>query len=132
MLPTTISLYFTFIKAIIIYTAIRFLTVDLFNLLTTFSKQLCALAGSKHTNLGKICLSYLYRVFPSPSSKQYQYQEAIITLASLNLMFCIIAIFYFVSYQIHCYKLYYFLEHKDIGQDDFTILVENIPSIIYD
>jgi len=41
-------------------------------------------------------------------------------------------ILYFVYFQIYCYKLYYFLEHKDISQDDFTVLVENIPSIIYD
>jgi hypothetical protein len=47
-------------------------------------------------------------------------------------MFCIIAIFYFVYFKTYCYKLYYFLEHNDVSQDDFTILVENIPSIITD
>jgi phage portal protein BeeE len=56
----------------------------------------------------------------------------LVDLAVLNLLFCILSILYIGWYQKFSYKLYYLIEQKDVSQDDFTILVENIPHIIFD
>ena len=53
-------------------------------------------------------------------------------LAYLNLGFTLFSLVYLMAYKVFSYNLYDFLQNNDPTEDDFTVLVENIPSIIFD
>jgi hypothetical protein len=74
LLPNTISLYFTFIKMVIGYIAMRFLVVDVYNLVAVFSEQLCNAMALKHSKISKFCLTYLFELFPSPQEYKQGFQ----------------------------------------------------------
>lgn len=56
---------------------------------------------------------------------------ALQNLAYLNLAFTIFSLVYLLAYRLYSYKLYDFLENNDVTEDDFTLLVENVPPIIF-
>ena len=53
-------------------------------------------------------------------------------LSILNLIFIVVAIIFFIWYSRYSYKIYYFLEQNDVTQDDYSVLIEGIPLIIFD
>lgn len=110
----------------------RLLIVDFYNLLTSFNGKYCALLASKHSKLGRVCTTFFIDVLSGYNKHAKEDREAMNILAILSLVFVGVAILYLVWYQLDSYKLYYFLENNDLSQDDFTILIENIPSVIHD
>jgi hypothetical protein len=132
ILPANICLYFTFIKMVIGFMVTRFIIVDFYNLLTSFNGRYCALLAAKHSKLGQVCTTFLIDILSGYNKHAKEDRHAMNTLAILSLIFVVISIAYLIWYQLDSYKLYYFLENNDLSQDDFTVLVENIPSIIFD
>jgi hypothetical protein len=49
----------------------------------------------------------------------------------LNLVLTVISIVYFLFYRKLAYRLQIWLDYNDVTQDDFSILIENIPSFLY-
>ena len=133
LLPADVSLYFTFIKMVIIFLLLRFLVVEFYNLSTSLNGQYCQNYLSNPKNpTDKICYSYLMSILSGFNKHTSADQYALKQIAILNLAFTFVGIVFFLVYQAFSYNLYFFLENNDVTQDDFTILVENIPSIIYD
>ena len=117
---------------VIVFMVVRFVIVDFYNLVTSFNGKYCALLAAKDYNLGKACTTFLIDILSGYNKHAKEDREAMNTLAVLSLLFVVVAIAYLIWYQLDSYKLYYFLENNDVSQDDFTVLIENIPSLIYD
>ena len=93
----------------------RFLIVDMYNLLTTFSERLCTVLALRDSKMGRFCLKYVFEYFPNPHGHKSEVSQAIITLSILNYIFIVLAIVFFLWYQVYSYKVYYFLEQNDIS-----------------
>ena len=44
----------------------------------------------------------------------------------------LVTIVYFILYRKAAYKLQNWLDYNDVSQDDFAILVENVPHFLYE
>ena len=115
-LSSSVGLFFTFIKYLVIMLLLRFVTVDCFNLLSN-------LLGGDYCE--KEC-SQQFWTFASILYKTNR-EDLILSTDVLSLVTILFLIAYFLAYRKFQYKMYEVIDIKNQTQDDFTIFVENIP-----
>lgn len=122
LIDADVSMYFTFIKMAIYYLIIRFLVFDVYNIMVSKAGKFCSQATTEP------CM------FPISgfNLKDHEDQNVLNLLDILSLVFTVISIVFFVIFRKHQYKLRDWLDFNEISQDDFTVLIENVPRFIYD
>ena len=118
-------MYFLFIKAVIIYLTLRLLIFDIANIIFSMNGHYCPSVQNStdacaFTNISGYNLNTL------------QDQKALDYLDYFNLGLTILSIIYFYFNRKHQASLMNWLDRSDISQKDFSILVEDIPLLIYE
>jgi hypothetical protein len=125
LLNSGTAMYFTFIKMCICYLLLRFLICDAFNMFTSYLGHYCK---QNPKQCGGDYNSYL-----SGYNKHTPEDAAFVDLVSyLNIAVTVASIVYFYYCRKYQYKIFSILEHSQISQEEFSILIENIPIFIYD
>ena len=114
-------MFFSFIKMAIIYLLIVFLVVDAYQLIVNILGNYC----DKNVNLcegnffGKFST---YNLYEDKTMKGYVY-----TMDILCLLIVLGSIPFFIAYRKIQYQIYDKIDAENQTQDDYTILVEDIP-----
>lgn len=119
-------MYFTFIKMAIVYLIIRFLIVDIYTIIKSLNGDYCSTLASSGT--GETC-SYMVSGY---NLKHPANQSDLNGIDILNLVLTVLSIVYFLFYRKLAYRLQSWLDYNDVTQDDFSLLIENIPSFLYE
>lgn len=111
---------------VIIYLVLRFVLVDIFTLIKSLDGQYCALLQSSNSTdrCNTIMSGYNFK-HPANSGD-------LNVLDILNLVLTVVSMVFFLIYRKLAYKLQSWLDYKDVSQDDFTILIENVPAFVYE
>lgn len=123
LLPASICLYFTFVKMLITYMIVRFLMLDLYNIVTSFKGRFCTFMSADSFYLGQYCTSFTLGPLANLSKHAKTTLQTSTVLAYLSLTFVVLSIAYFIWYEHYAYNLYYYLENNQVTQDDFTVLI---------
>ena len=108
------------------YLILRFLIVDIYTIIVTTKGNFCALYDSTH--LTQRCTLFIsgYNLKNSADSGYLNIIDI------LNLVLTIVSMVYFSIYRRITYKLQNWLDYNDISQEDYSVLVENIPVLSHD
>jgi hypothetical protein len=121
VLDSGASMFFTFIKATIIFLAILFALAGLYPIHTSFvSRDYCKMNE-------EMCGDSWFINF-SPvkfSGTNYSYNYDIMNV--LNTVMIGASIIFFIAFRRYQYDIYGMLDLNNETQDDFTVLVKNIP-----
>lgn len=117
-------MYFTFIKMAIIYLILRFLVFDLFNIMKSIDGGYCAEVSSSD----EPC-AYFRSGYNLKSAKD---QDVLNIIDILSLSFTVLSIVFFLIFRKQQYQLRDWLDFNEISQDDFTVLIEDVPKFIYE
>jgi hypothetical protein len=122
VLPLGVSIFFSFIKMIIILLLFRFLIFDLFVMITSVRGNYCQTTASEDrceaTTSG-------YRLKDSGT------QKYMVGVDVLSFAFVIFAIFYFILFRKLLFKLRRYTRGDQFFDNNFTIMVEKIPPFFY-
>ena len=121
-------MYFLFIKMVIGYLIIRFLVFDIFNILKAINGSYCANSAIANIKMNKFVCSYIsgYNLFASNN------QSSLDQISIAGLVLTIISIVYFVLCKRKQTRLIRWLDRNNISQQNFSVLLEDIPLFIYD
>jgi len=126
LLQSGVSMYFTFVKMVILYLALRFLIADLFTIIVSTGGSYCANYNSLNPN--NPC-TFTVSGYNLKSSSSQQYLNV---LDILNFVLTILSMIFFIVYRRVFFKLQNWLDYNDVSQEDFSVLVENIPILLED
>jgi len=125
LVATDTSLYFYFVKMVVIFLLMKLLVVDAFVLYASTQGQFC------HQNFlktGSSC-TYTYSGYNLMSGSN----QAILNYIDLAaLAFTILSCVFFTIFRKKLAKMQDWLDFNETTEDDFTVLVEDIPSFLYD
>ena len=119
-------MYFTFAKMAIFYLLLRFLLVDLFTIIVSINGGYCATFAVANVNSPCTFTVSGYNL------KSVSGQKYLNILDILNLILTITSMVFFNIYRKIFYKLQNWLDYSDISQEDYSVLIENIPIILED
>ena len=125
MVATDASLYFIFIKMVIFFLILKFLIVDAYTLYSSLHGNYCA---NYHTSTGKIC-AYTMSGYNLKAAAD---QHLINVIDILALVFVLVSCVFFLVSRKRLNKIRDWLDFNIVSQDDFAVLVEDIPTFIYD
>ena len=117
-------MYFMFAKIAIFYLIMRFLIVDVYSLIVSTRGHFCANYALTHTT--ELC-TFFISGFNMKSVKDQVYLNVI---DILNLLLTILSIVFFLICRKVTFKMQNWLDYADINQEDYTIMVENVPYFI--
>ena len=123
-MKTDVSLYFTFIKTSILYLLLRVLVVDIYTAYVSQGGHYCETKLSSN----EPC-AYTFSGFNLKSAAD---QDKLNIIDLLNLAFTILSIAVFLIFRKQVFKVRDWLDFNEITQDDYTVLIENIPKFIFD
>ena len=123
-------MFFCFIKLLITYLIIRMIFYDGYNLYTNMLGTYCELPIHLHSTT--ICVAPWVDFTATPNKNTPVNQQLFFTLDILNLLFTLISIVFFFYGRVKLKQLYELLEGWDVTEDDYTLLIEDIPLIPYD
>lgn len=126
LVATDASLYFIFVKMVILYLVLKLLVLDAFTLYSSMHGNYCTqlhLANPKH-----LC-AYSLSGYNLNSAAN---QAAINTIDVLALAFTLLSIIFFLIFRKQLGKIRDWLDFSVVTQDDFAVLVEDIPKFIFD
>jgi hypothetical protein len=98
LLPANICLYFTFVKMVIGFILMRFVIVDLYNLVTSLNGRYCSLLGGKSSSLNEVCTSFIISVLSGYNKHSSHNREAMVRLSLLGFIFVVVSIVYLIWY----------------------------------
>lgn len=124
------ALFFCFIKLVLTYLMIRFFVLDAYNLFTNHLGHYCNNYQSEGSD--KICVNELFSVLATANKRMAVDQDYFFLYDILALVFTIFSIGFFIYGRIKLKELYQWEENEDITEDDYTILIEDIPHISFD
>jgi len=78
-----------------------------------------------------LCINWLVSVFSTYNNATAEGQPYLEFLDIISLVVTFISILFCLYGRVKLYELYWFLEKGDITEDDYTILIEDIPPIPY-
>jgi hypothetical protein len=105
----------------VIYLLIRFLITDIYNLISSTLGSYCNDSSNDCSTLAKL----------SAFNKKTQEDEGMVNVVDiLNMICAIVSIVFFILYRKFQFKIYNIAETSSFSQDDYTLLVENIPIFI--
>lgn len=125
LLNSGTSLYFTFIKMCIGYLVLRFLICDAFNMWTSYHGHYCKENPSK-------CSDYFNSYFSSYNKHTPADEHLMNIVDYLNVAVTIVSIIYFYFCRKYLSRINDVLEQSNVSQDDFSLLVEDIPIFVYE
>lgn len=129
LLKTGVAMYFNFIKMAIIYLVFRFLIVDIFAIIKSIDGHYCSsLLSPGFVYSSEYLCSYSLSGYNLKSPED---ESQLNMLDILNLVLTVVSIVYFILYRKASYKLQEWLDYNDVTQDDFSVLIENIPKVLY-
>ena len=130
LLATDVSLYFTLIKVIIFYLVLKFLVVDAYIIYASLNGSYCPNLATLHktNSVIKVC-SMTYSGYNLNSASN---QSSLIIIDILTCAFALISVIFFIFARKHVNRLRDWLDFNEISQDDYTVLMEGIPSFLYD
>lgn len=115
-----VSLFFSFIKMLIVYLLFRAIFTDVFNMVSSY------IAG-KHCREFSDCQESLFTSTSGYNKYRSDRHDLIIALDVLNLVTIILSIPFFLAYRRMQYKLYDEIDAVKQTEDDYTLFIENIP-----
>ena len=119
-------MYFMFAKIAIIYLVLRFLLVDVYCLIVSANGHFCANYALTHTS--QLCSFFLSGF----NLKSVSDQVHLNVLDILNLVLTLLSIVFFLVCRKVTSRMQNWLDYADISQEDYTILIENVPFFIHD
>lgn len=125
MLDAGSTMFFTFIKLIIVYLLVRLLIVDSFNIITNLISYASLDQNSREAF--KINLFAQFSIYSKQASEQ---NNLVFILDILNLTAVVVSIvlFYFIrKYQINIFEL---VDSSNLTQGDYTVFVQKIPIML--
>lgn len=125
LVATDTSLYFYFAKMVIVYLLMKLLVVDAWVFYASFQGQFCNHLFSK---TGASC-NYTYSGY---NLKATQNQTLLNYLDLAALAFTILSIVFFLIFRKKLAKMQDWLDFNETTEDDFTVLIEDIPAFLYD
>lgn len=125
MVATDASLYFIFIKMVVFYVILKFVIIDAYTLYASMHGTYCA---NYLTSTGKIC-AYTMSGYNLKAAADQHFINIIDILA---LVFVLMSIVFFLIFRKKLNQIRDWLDFNIVSQDDFAILVEDIPTFIYD
>ncbi len=109
----------------IYYLIMRFLICDAYNMWTSYHGHFCKENPKQCTGD--------YNSYLSGYNKHTHQDAGLVNIVDyLNIAVTIGSIIFFYFCRKHQYRVNCILDHRDISQDDFSILVEQVPLFIYD
>ena len=124
------ALFFCFIKLVITYLIIRFLLLDVYNLFTNSLGHYCR---DFENSVGeKICVNGFFSVLSTANKNTIADQDYFFLYDILAFAFTVFSIFFFLYGRIKLLELHELLENWEITEDDYTILIEEIPHIPFE
>jgi hypothetical protein len=123
VLPLGVSMFFSFLKMIIILLILRFLIFDTFMMIASAQSNYCE-TTSKTTTCRITRSGYRLR---DPNT-----QNLLIGVDVLNFVFIIFAMVYFVLFRRLLEKLRQYTRGDEFVERNYTVMVENIPLFFYD
>ena len=117
LLQTGVSMYFNFVKIVIIYLIMRLVIVDAYNILVSANGHFCRNYARLHTT--ELCTFYLSG-FNLKSTADQGYLNV---LDILNLVLTIVSIIYFLICRKITFRMQNWLDYADISQEDYSVLV---------
>ena len=124
------ALFFCFVKLVISFLVLRFLLFDLFNMYANVQGGYCT--EEPQVSSLSICNSPFIDIFSTPNRSTPKGQHFFIGSDILGLLFTMISIFFFIYGRVKLFQLYLMLESWDVTEDDYSILVEDIPLIPFE
>jgi hypothetical protein len=103
----------------------KFVVVDAYTLFASMHGNYCA---NLHTSTGKVCAYTL----SGYNLKAAADQHLINIVDILSLVFVILSMIFFSLFRRQLNKIRDWLDFNVVSQDDFSVLVEDIPMFIYD
>lgn len=126
LVATDASLYFIFVKMVIFYLIMKMIVVDAWTLYSSLHGQMCA-------NMLKLkppqTCAYTMSGYNLAAAAN---QSAINIIDYTALAFVLLSILFFYFFRKKLNQIRDWLDFNVVSQDDFAILVEGIPKIIYD
>jgi hypothetical protein len=126
LLQSGVSMYFTFVKMVVLYLALRFFIVDLFTIIVSIGGGYCTAYAAAHVNNPCAFTISGYNLKTAADQKYLNFLDI------LNLVLTIFSIVFFNVYRKVFFKLQNWLDYNDISQEDFSVLVEDIPILLED
>ena len=120
MLATDVSLYFILVRVIIFYLILKFLVFDAYTFYASMSGKYCSINGP--------CLT----TYSGYNLKSAANQSDLDIISYLAFAFVIFSIVFFLIARKQVNKLRDWLDFNEVSQDDFTVLMEDIPKFLYD
>ena len=117
-------MYFAFIKAVIIYLIIRMLIFDSANIYFSISGHYCHSVSKESDNCS-------YTTISGYNLNHLEDTQALNILDYCSLGLTIISIIYFIWYRKKQARMINWLDRNDKSQQDFSLLIEDIPLFIY-
>ena len=125
LLNSGTAMYFTFVKLCIYYLLLRLLVVDGFNMWSSYRGHFCS---EQPDACERDYNSYL----SAYNKHTTQDQRSVDIVDYLNIGLTLASIVFFFCCRKYQYKVDDLLEHSNVSQDDFSILIENIPVFVYE
>jgi uncharacterized protein YegP (UPF0339 family) len=126
LVATDCSLYFIFVKMVIYYLILKVLIFDAFTIYASSKGSFCTNYHAANPN--KIC-AYTLSGYNLKSAADQAYLNIVDILA---LAFTLFSVIFFIVFRKRMSKVRDWLDFSTISQDDFTVLVEDIPKFIFD
>jgi hypothetical protein len=126
MIATDVSLYFLFVKMCIFYLLLKMLVFDAYTAFMSSQGQYCA--NLHAANPTQTC-AYTVSGYNLNSSVD---QMTLNIVDILGLAFTVFSIIYFIFFRRELFRIRDWLDFNEVSQDDFTLLVEDIPAFIFD
>ena len=105
----------------------RFFILDAYNLYTNQMGNYCSLPAQAKSLT--VCTTPLIDNYATPNKSTPQGQPYFIILDFLNLVLTFVTIVFFVYGRIKLFSLYNSLETWDVTEDDYSVLIEDVPII---
>ena len=126
LMATDASLYFIFIKAAIFYLILKLLVMDAYTLYSSMKGQYCT---HLHAANPKNLCAYTMSGYNLKSAAD---QHAIDIIDCLALAYTILSVIFFFVFRRKLNTIRDWLDFNVVSQDDFAILIEDVPKFIYD
>jgi hypothetical protein len=124
------ALFFCFVKFLIMLMMLRFFILDAYNLYSNSQGHYCLQSAQVQSTT--VCVTPWIDNLSTPNKNTPEDSHFFLTGDILNLLFTFVCLFFFIYGRIKLFQLYSMLESWDITEDDYTILVEDIPRIPYE
>ena len=121
------ALFFCFIKLVISFLLLRFLILDVYKLWANYHGSVCALGRLDW--MDKICTNWLVSVLSTYNNMVADSEILFERIDLLSLIVTVVTIIFFIYGRIKLRQLYWLLQRSDVTEDDFSILIEDIPPI---